>query len=288
MSDLFELHEQPDLDEPVLFLGLEGWIDAGHGASSVADTITSYADTILVASFDTDRLIDYRARRPVVHLVEGSITDLTWPTVELVAVADSDGREALLLQGSEPDFEWMAFSGVVADLALQFDARLTVALGSYPAAVPHTRPCRVTATGTSRPLVEQIGFVGGRLDVPGGLHAVIETKCASAGIPGVGLWAQVPHYAGAMAYPAAGVALLQAIEAVAGRRFDLGELPVQAAAVDQRLDRLIARSDEHQRLVAKLEQQADQLNDQDEELPTGDELAEELQRFLRDHDGEDD
>src|SRR5258706_4100695 len=143
---LFELVERPDLDSPVLILALDGWIDAGLGAANARAALLGGLDPATVAVFDSDQLLDHRARRPTMHLVEGVVTGLTWPTVELQAASDADGNDLLLLVGSEPDHAWRAFTRGVVDLAMEFGARLVVGLGAYPAPVPHTRPTKLAVT----------------------------------------------------------------------------------------------------------------------------------------------
>src|SRR6266511_5260552 len=115
---LYELIDRPDLHAPVLVLALEGWIDAGLAAASAAEVPLEALDTVTVARFDTDELLDYRARRPTVHMVDGVQKGLTWPSLELQAAADLDGKEMLLLVGTEPDRAWHGFVDSVVDLAL--------------------------------------------------------------------------------------------------------------------------------------------------------------------------
>jgi predicted ATP-grasp superfamily ATP-dependent carboligase len=166
----------------------------------------------------------------------------------------------------------------VVGLALELGAQLVVGLGAYPAAVPHTRASQLSATASTPELARAVGFVPGTIDVPGGVHAAIEREAAAAGLPAIGLWAQVPHYAAGLPYPAASIALIDGLRQVAGLDFGTGNLAEEAAATRARLDALIANSDEHQALVRQLEVQADER----QELPSGDELAAEVERFLRD------
>jgi hypothetical protein len=280
-----------------MVVALEGWIDAGLGAANAMSALVTGADAETVAAFDADRLLDHRARRPIMHLVNGLITGLTWPAIELRAGTDSAGRDVLLLVGAEPDFEWQAFSEEVVDLAEEFDCRMVVTLGAYPAPVPHTRDTNLAITTSSSDLSDQLhGYVRGTLDVPGGIHAVLDVACNDAGIPAAGLWAQVPHYVASMPYPAASVALLEGLATLCGLSAHLGDLPADARATRLRLDELVADNPQHQAMVTQLEEFVDQgLGDQVEEAPTigfdripsGDELAAELQEFLQQR-GDDD
>lgn len=291
MSELYEIHVRPGLERPVLVLSLEGWIDASQAGQQAAHALRR-DDALSVATFDGEALIDYRARRPVLHLVDGVNTSLTWPSIELTSVRDARGNEFLLLLGPEPDMRWRGFARAVVDLAVDLDVRLVVGLGAYPVAAPHTRAARLSATATSSALAAQGGFVNATLDIPAGVQSAIERECANAGIDAIGLWAQVPHYASQMPYPAASVALLEGLRVVAGLDADLTALLQQAAATRATLDDLIRQNPEHEAMLRQLELASDEFERQQRQsadLPSGDELAAELEQFLRSQgdDGED-
>jgi predicted ATP-grasp superfamily ATP-dependent carboligase len=273
---LYELFERPALDDPVLVMALDGWIDAGLGATTALATLMSSVDVTVVATFDTDTLLDHRSRRPVVHIDEGINTGLTWPTLHLHAGHDREGRALLVLAGPEPDHSWGAFCRSVVALTTSLGARLAVGLGAFPAPVPHTRATRLASTATSRDLADRVGFIPGRIDVPAGVHAALERAFADAGVPAVGLWARVPHYLAAMPYPAASAALLRGLRDLTGVAVDVDELDRSAIETRAQVDELVKNNPEHLQLVSQLEQQVD------DELPSGDELAAELERFLRD------
>jgi proteasome assembly chaperone (PAC2) family protein len=288
---LVDIHFTPELSAPVMIVALEGWIDAGAGAANAMAALLSSTGAETIAEFDADRLLDHRARRPIMHLVNGLITGLTWPGIELRAGTDSSGNDLLLLVGAEPDFEWQGFADAVVDLADDHECRMIVGLGAYPAPVAHTRPTALSVTTSSADLSATLhGYVRGTLDVPGGIHSVIDVVANEAGIPTLGLWAQVPHYVASMPYPAASVALLEGLTEVAGLHLEQGQLPSDARATRIRLDELVAENVQHQTMVTQLEEMMDQgLGGPDEaptfgfdHLPSGDELAEELQEFLRD------
>jgi hypothetical protein len=280
MAATYQLHEQPALDSPVMLVALEGWIDAGFAAVNAMATVLAGLDTEPVASFDADELLDHRARRPVLHLVEGVNTSLSWPGIELRSAKCGMGRDLLLLVGAEPDHSWRAFTAAVIDLAQRFGTRMIVGFGAYPAAVPHTRPTVMSVTASDEELAGRWPFLRGTLDVPAGVQAAIERAAGDAGLPAIGLWAQVPHYTSAMAYPAASRAILQAAETVAGIDLPDGTLDEEAEEARSRLDQIIAGNEEHARMVAALEQEADSTSGSTA-IPSGDELAAELERFLR-------
>ncbi|MBV9952794.1 MAG: PAC2 family protein [Acidimicrobiia bacterium] len=280
MPATYQLHEQPELDSPVLLVALEGWIDAGFAAVNAMATVLAGLDTEPVASFDADELLDHRARRPVLHLVEGVNTSLSWPGIELRSAKCAMGKDLLLLVGAEPDHSWRAFTTAVIDLAQRFGTRMVVGFGAYPAAVPHTRPTVMSVTASDEEMAGRWPFLRGTLDVPAGVQAAIERSAGDAGLPAIGLWAQVPHYTSAMAYPAASRAILQATETVAGIDLPDGTLDEEAEEARSRLDQIIAGNEEHARMVAALEQEADSTPGSTS-IPSGDELAAELERFLR-------
>jgi proteasome assembly chaperone (PAC2) family protein len=287
---LFELVERPDLESPVLVLALDGWIDAGLGAANARAALIGSLDPQTIAVFDSDQLLDHRARRPTMHLVDGVVTGLTWPTVELQAASDVDGNDLLLLVGSEPDHAWGAFTRAVVDLAMEFGARLVVGLGAYPAPVPHTRPTKLAVTAGD-PLLITHGMVQATIDVPAGVQAAIERRATDIGLPAIGLWAQVPHYVAAMPYPAASLALLEGLATVAGVNVDSPALRQEMAGMRERIDALIGQNEEHVRMVQQLEAAVDSEHAPEAStglgagpLPSGDELAAEVERFLREQD----
>jgi predicted ATP-grasp superfamily ATP-dependent carboligase len=284
---LYQQHEHPELESPVLVLGMEGWIDAGLAAASATASLLSSMPTQTVATFDADALIDHRARRPIVRLVDGVNTGLTWPEIRLLRAEDRMGSQALLLVGPEPDMRWHAFCDDVVGLAKSLGVRLVVGLGGFPAPAPHTRPVRLAATATTSALAQQIGFVPGTMDVPAGVHAALERAFADAGMPAVGLWARVPHYVSNMPYPAASVALLEGLSQLTGLLIETRELRIAAQVGHQRIEELIAGSAEHTEMVQHLERAVDaeeaggEPTLDAENLPSGDEIAAELERFLR-------
>jgi proteasome assembly chaperone (PAC2) family protein len=282
MTNLYELVERPSLEEPLLIVTLEGWIDAGLGAAAALAALLGSVPTQLVASFDVDTLLDHRARRPVVRIVDGVNTGLMWPEIQLRSGRTEGGKDLLVLVGPEPDHQWRAFGTAVAELAGTFGVRLVVGLGAFPAPVPHTRPARLAATATSADLAHKVGFIPGTIDVPAGVQAVLERQFAELGMPAVGLWARVPHYAAAMPYPEASAILLEGLEHLTGVAVDSSELRAAARSTRERLDELVANSEEHAALVQQLEAAADADSEHPlGSIPSGDELAAELERFLR-------
>jgi predicted ATP-grasp superfamily ATP-dependent carboligase len=276
----YEQRAHRRLETPVLIVALEGWIDAGMAASGAASTLLSELDTETVAVFDADELLDHRARRPVLHLVAGVSEGLSWPSIEVLAAQDLDGRDLLLLAGPEPDHSWRAFGHAVVGLATDLGSEMVVGLGAYPATVPHTRPIRLSVTAGTEELAGRWPFLRGSLDVPAGAQAVVERFAADRGLDSLTLWAQIPHYASGGPYPAGSIALLENLEQVSGLNLPRGVLVEEASDTDERLNAAIARNDEHAAMLRALEAEADETPSEGE-IPSGDELAAELERFLR-------
>lgn len=284
VSPLIEVLEAPLLSEPVLVVAMDGWIDASGAARVARQHLLDGEPGRRIARFDTDRLLDHRARRPTLHLVDGVSRRLEWPALEVFLLETTADHDVLVLHGPEPDHEWRAFSTAVVDLCQELGVRLVVGLGAYPAAVPHTRPTRLSCTAGSPELAERLDFLTATIEVPAGAQAVIEMEAGRVGIPAVGIWAQVPHYLSGSTYPPAAQALLAGVAELTGMELDDGPLTESALAARTRLDDLVARNPEHVTMLETLEAAYDDLHDIRGQLPDGEQLAAELERFLRNHD----
>ncbi|MDG2352559.1 MAG: PAC2 family protein [Acidimicrobiales bacterium] len=278
---LFEFIQLEELKKPVLILALEGWIDSSGIARSVKDSLLLKAQSQTMVKFDTDKLLDHRARRPILNLNDGVVENLEWPSIELLNIEGLEGPDACILHGPEPDHEWKIFSQAITNICHELDVSLVVGLGAYPAAVPHTRPTRLSCTASSPEMAKKLNFVTASVKVPAGLQAVIENEVALTGIPSIGLWAQVPHYLSTGPYPPAAVELLEGIRGISGIYSQDLQLDRKALNTRSHLDQLIGSNEEHLAMIEKLEIAYDQLNSADASLPSGDDLAEELQSFLR-------
>lgn len=282
----------PTLTDPVLVVVLSGWIDAGGAARAAVEAVAEEAETSPVAEFDDDVYVDYRARRPIMELREGLNSVLHWERITLAAGSDSTGRDLLLLSGPEPDMAWHRFARIVGELADELGVRRMAHLGAYPFAVPHTRPARLSVTSPSQDVLAQVPFLRSSIDVPAGIAAALEHELHGRGIPTLGIWAQVPHYISSMSYPAASAALLDGLREATGVVIDAATLRSEVVRQGQRLDALVAGNDEHTRMISQLEQLYDAGDDAHGpggggpsiELLSGDELAAELEQFLRDQD----
>ena len=290
MTDGLTLHEPlPPLTDPILVVMLTGWIDASTAAANAMATLHQECSTRVLATFDPDAFIDYRARRPTMELRDGVNTRLVWSEIELAVGRDLDGRDILTLSGPEPDSQWRRFASSVASLAGQLGVTSMVALGAYPFASPHTRPARLSCSSPSAEVVAGVPYLKNSVDVPAGMGAVLEHALTDVGIAAMGLWVQVPHYVSTMAHPEASVALIEGLQQVAGIRVDATNLRQEATRQRTRLDDLVAGNDEHGAMVRQLEEVYDTSAQQtlslgNAQIPSGEELAAELERFLREQD----
>jgi len=276
---LFDLRDPGDLVAPLLVASFDGWVDAGAAATTAAARLAEDAATI--ATFDTDRLYDYRARRPTLEIVDGRPDRLTWPELTLRRARLGD-RDLLVLSGPEPDYRWRELEAAAVDLARLLDVSAWISLGAIPAAVPHTRPVTVLGTESRPGLLRGDVAAGpeGVLRVPSAAISVLDLAASRAGIPTIGYYAQVPHYVTG-GYPPASVELLRLV----GRHLDveiaMGELRDEARRMLARLDAATAGDANTRAYVERLEAMVDEAR-----RPAGDDLISEIERFLRDQGGD--
>lgn len=282
------------LHRPVLVMGLEGWVDAGLSGSTAVAALLGSMRTETVVTFDSDQLIDHRSRRPVQRIVNGVLESVTYAEIQLRHGTDAAGNDLLLLVGPEPDYRWRAFTGELTSICAEFGVRLAVGLGGFPAPMPHTKTTRIIATAIDQVIANDVGFIPGLREVPAGIHAAILKGFEEQNIPALSLWAMVPHYVSGMPYPDASIGLLDHLSRLGGITVDVTELRAAAGVTKTRIDGLIAQNPEHVTMVEQLERQveaeaadASGANSSEhppldaDNLPSGDEIAAELQRFLR-------
>ncbi|MEA2581595.1 MAG: hypothetical protein QOE83_2487 [Actinomycetota bacterium] len=275
---LYQLEDTPHLVAPVIIAAFDGWIDASSAASGAAGHMAADAPT--VAIFDADLIYDYRSRRPVLDVIDGTLTRLVWPEMRL-ARTQVGGRDLLILHGAEPDFRWSELGTDVVELAVRLGVTQWVSLGAIPAAVPHTRPTPVLATASAEGLLgdDEVKGPEGLLRVPAAALSALEMAVSESGVGSVGFFAQVPHYVGGPWAPAT-IALLDHVGRHLGVDMPLGELPDDALSQRSRVDALVQDQDEAREYLERLEELPAQ-----DGIPNGDELASEIERFLRDNEG---
>jgi len=274
MDDLYEISSEPKLRDPVLILALSGWVDAGSSGTGAAEYLTDEGTQIV--RFDRDSLFDYRSNRPVVSFRQGQMTEIKWPGITVFR-SELPERDLLVMVGSEPDFRWQAFASSVADLMQHFGVDLIITIGAVPAAVPHTYPPPVMMTASSDELAGADDVaLDDDLDVPGAAVNVVAEAAVQRGMGTIGYWAQIPHYVNE-SYPAGSLALLQRIAVRLDLDLDLSELVEASNEQVAKINDAIAARPESQAHVRRLEVLAEE-----GKLVTGDELATEIENFLRD------
>jgi proteasome assembly chaperone (PAC2) family protein len=293
MPALRYVGDEIELEKPVLITMLSGWIDASGAANNAIEALKKATNARLIATFDTDTFIDYRARRPIMELREGLNTRMRWSVTELHAGVDSNGRDIAILCGPEPDTAWELFVETVCDFCVENEVQRAFSIGAYPFATPHTRPPQLSCHSPSPHVLAEVPFLKNSADVPAGVSAVLEHGLAERGIPALSLWAQVPHYVTALSYPAAAAALVSAVQMVAGLVVDVSELVAEAQQQRERIDQLVSANPDHLEMVRQLERMFDeavksgQIDARGETPASGDAIAAEVERFLREQMGRD-
>jgi len=277
---------------PVMVHALEGFSDAGHAIHLAAQHLRDTLDTELVASFAIDDLLDYRSRRPVMTFKTDQFTHYERPQLNLYALRDTVGTPFLLLAGLEPDLKWERFITATRLLAERLEVRRTIGLGTIPMAVPHTRPVSLTAHSNNRELiVDHLPWVG-EVGVPASLSNLLEFRMAQHGHEVVGFTVHVPHYLAQTDYPMAAEVLLEEVARIGSLQIPLQSLVEAGATVRKKIDEQVEGSSEVAQVVSALERQYDafvaaqenrSLLAHDEDLPSGDELGAEFERFLAQH-----
>jgi PAC2 family len=297
-ADLYEVApDAPQLDEPVLLVALDGFVDAGSAARLAVEAIAEGGEPRVVARFDVDQLVDYRSRRPPLRFETDRWAAYSRPELDVVALSDSGGTGYLLLAGPEPDMQWERFCAAVEQLVRRLGVRLVINLTAIPMAVPHTRPIGVTVHGTRPELTEGHEAWFATAHVPGSAVGLMEFRLGEAGLDAMGFAVHVPHYLARAEYPQAARVLLDHVGLAAGLYLPTETVTKAAERTEAEIAEQVAGSDEVRQVVEALEQQYDMVASGRAErssmglsgqLPSADELAAEVERFLAGQDDEDD
>jgi predicted ATP-grasp superfamily ATP-dependent carboligase len=273
----------------VLIAAFRGWNDGGQGATLAGGYLARLWSAERFADIDPEGFVDFQATRPTVALEEGLTRRIEWPENAFYhgRVAGLD-RDAVLLLGVEPNFRWRRFTELIVALARDLGVELVVTLGALLADVPHTRSAPVTGAATDPKLVEELGLQPSRYEGPTGIVGVLLDECRRAELPSVSLWSAVPHYVSLAPSPRAARALCTRLGDLLGVQIDVRELAEAERAYVEQVSAAVASDADTASYVEELEQRADSLEDLVEEgnLPTGDTIAAELTRFLRERDRE--
>src|SRR5215218_4086304 len=275
---------RPDgLRAPALVCAFKGWNDAGEAATSALSFIGSALDAQRFAVLDPEEFVDFQATRPTVRIDEGHTRRIDWPEFEVYeARVPRAPRDLVLLAGPEPAIRWRTFCNSVADLAEALGVQLVVSMGALLADVPHTRPVQVSGISSDDALTERIALPGTSYEGPTGIVGVLTSICQDRGLPTASLWAAVPHYVAVVPNPKGALALVRKLEGLVGVTVDAGELETQAGDYERQVSRAVELDPDVQSFVERLERAADsEEREQAEDLPSGDVIAREFQRFLR-------
>jgi len=274
---------RPDgLRAPALVCAFEGWNDAGDAASSAVSFLGSALRARRFARVDSEEFFDFQANRPSIRFTRTSVREISWPGVEMLeAKAPKAPRDLVLVQGVEPSMRWRAFCTQVIDLAEALGVQLVVSLGALLADVPHTRPVALTGHASDPALVERLEMHTSSYEGPTGIVGVLHTACIEAGLPSASLWASVPHYVAAASNPKAALALLRGVEGLVGVSVDVSQLESAAADYERQVGLAVQSDPDIQAFVERLEQATASEQATPSQVPSGDVLAREFQRFLR-------
>jgi len=275
---------RPDgLRAPALVCAFTGWNDAGDAASTALQFIGSSLGATRFARIDPEEFYDFQATRPQISLVEGRSREIEWPQVEVYAArVPRAPRDLILVQGPEPSLRWRMFMQQIIDLSEALGVQLVVTLGALLDEVPHTRPVGITGFASDEGLVERLGLQSSYYEGPTGVTGAILAACQDSGLPCASLWASVPRYIAAAPSPKAALALVRKLEGLVGVSVDAQELESEAGRYETQVSAAVAQNPDMQAFVERLEAAA--LVEEagtEPDVPSGDVIAREFQRFLR-------
>jgi predicted ATP-grasp superfamily ATP-dependent carboligase len=274
---------RPDgLRAPAMVCAFKGWNDAGDAASAALSFVGSALGATRFARIDPDEFYDFQSARPLIRLSDGQTREIVWPGVDIYqARIPRAPRDLILLAGAEPSMRWRGFSQLIIDLAEALGVQMVVTLGALLADVPHTLPVVVSGLASDPSLVERVGMVGSTYEGPTGIVGVLHSACSDAAIPSASLWASVPHYVAAAPNPKAALALVRRLESLVGVSVDAGQLERDSADYERQVGLAVQSDPDVQAFVERLERSAESQTPQAPDIPSGDLLAREFQRFLR-------
>ena len=280
------MSSRPELRRPVLLAAFRGWNDGGQGASLAGGYLAKQWAAERFAEIDAEEFFDFQAARPHVSLVDGLTRKIEWPENAFFhAPIPGADRDVVIMLGIEPNLRWRTFGKLIVGLAQDLGIELVVTLGSLLADVPHTRPAPVTAAGSDAKLVAELGLEPSRYEGPTGIVGIVLDACREAQIASVSLWAAVPHYVSLAPSPRAALALCTRFGELLRVDVDVAELEQAATEYSEQVSEAVSADAETAAYVEELERRVDLLEEA-EDIPSGESLAAELTRFLRERDEE--
>ena len=279
---VWEEGDLPQLRAPVLVCAFRGWNDAAAAASTALVAVAGSLDSEVVAQLDPEEFFDFQANRPTITLTEGQTRNIEWPeNILLAARAPSAERDLLLLDGTEPNLRWRTFADSIAGAAHKLGVGTVITLGALLAEVSHTLPVPITGLASDEELVDELELQRSNYEGPTGIVGVVHDSCRRAGMKSASLWAAVPHYVAAVPNPKAALALLRRLEVLTGVAVDAGELEEETSSYEEQVGRAVAANPEIEELVARIEEEQAASGEDEEEMPSGDTIARDFQRFLQ-------
>lgn len=279
--------DRPQLDGPPVICAFRGWNDGGEAASIALRYLRERWDARTFATLDPEEFYDFQVTRPTVRLDEGVSRTIEWPTGEFAA-ASAEGRDIVLFSAIEPNVRWKTFTGAVLDTAQEVGSSMLVTLGAFLTDVPHSRPVPVVGSAADEETAARLGLARSQYEGPTGIVGVLHDASNRAGLTSVSLWAAVPHYLPAASNPKAALALVQRVAQLLDISVDVEPLTHAVASWEETVIRLIQENDELSTYVTHLEEAADEdvrpPRLSDEPMPSGEAIAAELERFLREQD----
>jgi proteasome assembly chaperone (PAC2) family protein len=287
--DMITEHTDVQLRDPVLVAAFRGWNDAGDAASFAAQHLGRVWSATKVASIDPEEFYDFQAVRPQVELLDGVTRKISWPSNELWAARlQSAPHDVMVFVGTEPNVRWRTFSGLIVDLAKKHGVKLVLTLGALLADVPHSRPVQITGTAVDPNLIARLNLQRSRYEGPTGIVGVLHEAFSRNGIDSASLWAAVPHYLAVSPNPKAALALVEKASELVGAVVEVDDLRRATGTYEERVSEMVAADEDVEAYVRLLEERTDEraLEEIDaSQMPSGEELAAELESFLRDKNG---
>ena len=276
--------DPPQLRSPVLVAAFAGWNDAASAATTALEAMAVSLEAEAVAEIDPEEFYDFQVTRPTIRMAEGEAREVDWPANTIfTAEVPSAERDLVLVSGVEPNLKWRSFAGAVIEAAERLDVEMVVTLGALLADVPHTRPVPITGLASDPELVERLSLSRSSYEGPTGIVGIVHDACRRRGLTSASLWAAVPHYVAAVPNPKAALALLRRLEGVTGVAIEASELEDAVSRFETQVDRAVAANPEIEELVRRLESERAEEEDAIglEDMPSGDAIAQDFQRFLR-------
>ena len=266
----------------------DGWNDAGDSASLAVNAIVDSFGGNEFARIEMEPFLDLRETRPTIRLVDGEVRELVWPATTLSEVfAPRAPRDLIVVSGPEPALSWRRYCDTLLELAETLGCSMVVTLGAFLADVPHTHPVPIAGSASDPALSERLGLVPSNYEGPAGITSALHYSCSRAGIPSVSLWAAVPHYIAAMPNPKAALALVRRMESLTGVIVDAEALESDAVEQERQVEQAVQHDSDLRGFVEQLEEAAAEENDEEAEIPSGDSIERDVQRFLRQRDAGD-